>query len=181
MRRNKEVRARRQFGVGPQARISAPSSTVRALGFVAGRILSWNTSIADEASGTLRVVKTGEHGRQNGNAVMEDFSLTPVALNSGFVVAITIEAKKVESEAVASILNGLVAPTMAEPGVKLFLPYRSPSNSSLFFIFELYANERAWGAHQETKHFKDAIKELLPRVATRERVPFVPFVPFVTA
>jgi quinol monooxygenase YgiN len=107
---------------------------------------------------------------------MEDLRLTPVALNDGFVVAITIEAKEGESEAVASILEGLVAPTMAEPGVKLFLPYRSPSNSSLFFIFELYADESAWGAHQETEHFKDAIKELLPRVATRERVPFVPFV-----
>jgi quinol monooxygenase YgiN len=65
---------------------------------------------------------------------------------------------------------------MAEPGVKLFLPYRSPTNSSLFFVFELYVDEAAWSAHEATDHFRAAIKELLPRVARRERVPFIPFV-----
>lgn len=116
------------------------------------------------------------HGHQGMDAYMENAWLTPVALNDGFVVAITIEAKEGESESVAAILHGLAAPTMAEPGVKLFLPYRSPTNASSFFIFELYVDEAAWGAHQETVHFKEAIKELLPRVAGRERVPFVPFV-----
>jgi quinol monooxygenase YgiN len=64
---------------------------------------------------------------------------------------------------------------MAEPGVKLFLPYRSPSNPLLFFIFELYVDEAGWAAHQNTAHFKEALKEFLPRVSKRERVPFVPF------
>jgi len=96
-------------------------------------------------------------------------------LNDGFVVAIHIEAKPDEAEAVAGLLAELVAPTMAEPGVKLFLPYRSPTNKSLFFVFELYVNEAAWGAHEATDHFKAAIKELLPRVTRRERVPFIPF------
>jgi quinol monooxygenase YgiN len=97
------------------------------------------------------------------------------ALNDGFVVAIMLEAKEGESEALAEILQVMTAPTMAEPGVKLFLPYRSPTNQSLFFVFELYANEAAWGAHEATDHFKVAVKELLPRVARRERVPFIPF------
>jgi quinol monooxygenase YgiN len=64
---------------------------------------------------------------------------------------------------------------MAEPGVKLFLPYRSPSSPASFFIFELYVDAAGWDAHQQTQHFKDCIKELLPRVAKRERVPFVPY------
>lgn len=106
---------------------------------------------------------------------MQQTSFTPEELNDGFVVAITIEAKDDEAEAVAAILEGLVEPTMAEPGVKLFLPYRSPTNASRFFIFELYRNDEAWGAHQETAHFKEAIKELLPRVSRRDRVPFVPY------
>src|SRR5262249_52391687 len=97
------------------------------------------------------------------------------ALNDGFVVAIMLEAKEGESEVLAEILHVMTAPTMAEPGVKLFLPYRSPTNRSLFFVFELYVNEAAWGAHEATDHFKAAIKELLPRVTRRERVPFVPF------
>jgi quinol monooxygenase YgiN len=99
------------------------------------------------------------------------------ALNDGFVVAIMLEAKEDQSEAVAEILRALTAPTMAEPGVKLFLPYRSPTSKSLFFVFELYVNEAGWAAHEATDHFKAAIKELLPRVARRERVPFIPFRP----
>jgi quinol monooxygenase YgiN len=97
------------------------------------------------------------------------------SLDEGFVVAIMLEAREGEADALAEILRGLTQPTMAEPGVKLFLPYRSPTNTSLFFVFELYVNEAAWAAHEATDHFKAAIKELLPRVTRRERVPFVPF------
>jgi quinol monooxygenase YgiN len=96
-------------------------------------------------------------------------------LNEGFVVAITIEAKPGEADRVAAILKELVPPTTAEPGVKQFLPYRSPTNPALFFLFELYVDEAAWGAHQATEHFKSAIADLLPRVARRERVPFIPY------
>ncbi|MGL4489950.1 MAG: putative quinol monooxygenase [Rhizobiaceae bacterium] len=102
----------------------------------------------------------------------------PVAagLNDGFVVAINIIAKDGEADAVADILQRLVAPTMAEDGVKFFMPYRSPTSSSAFFIYELYVNEDGWDAHNKSAHFLSAIEELLPRVAFRERVPFVPFV-----
>jgi quinol monooxygenase YgiN len=99
------------------------------------------------------------------------------SLNDGFVVAIMLEAKEGQADALAEILRVLTPPTMAEPGVKLFLPYRSPTNPLLFFIFELYVNEAAWGAHEATDHFKTAIAQLLPRVARRERVPFIPFLP----
>ena len=97
------------------------------------------------------------------------------ALNDGFVVAIMLEAKECESEALAEILRVMTPPTMAEPGARLFLSYRSPTNKSLFFVFELYVNEATWGAHEATDHFKAAVKELLPRVTRRERVPFIPF------
>ena len=106
---------------------------------------------------------------------MPEPSFTHKDLNEGFVVAIEIVAKRGEAETVADILEGLVAPTMSEPGVKLFLPYRSPTNPRRFFIYELYRDESAWGEHQETAHFKAAIEELLPRVSKRERVPFVPY------
>jgi quinol monooxygenase YgiN len=107
---------------------------------------------------------------------MQASSFTTKDLNDGFVVAINIEAKAEEAETVAAILESLVKPTMAEPGVKLFLPYRSPASPSSFFIFELYVDEGGWGAHQETPHFKKAVAELLPRVTRRERIPFIPYV-----
>ena len=98
------------------------------------------------------------------------------ALNEGFVVAIALEAKEGEADAVAEILRLMTPPTMAEPGVKLFLPYRSPTNLSPFFIFELYVNAAGWKAHEATDHFKAAIEELLPRLSRRERIPFIPFI-----
>ena len=109
---------------------------------------------------------------------MQNEGYSPSELNEGFVVAINIEAKDSEADAVANILERLVAPTMAEPGTKLFLPYRSPNEPSSFFVFELYENEAGWGAHQDTQHFKDAIKELLPRVSRRERIPYIPYTSF---
>ena len=97
------------------------------------------------------------------------------ALNDGFVVAIMLEAKDGEADAVADILRIMTPPTMAEPKVKLFLSYRSPTNRGLFFIFELYVDESGWAAHEATDHFKASVKELLPRLTRRERVPFLPF------
>ena len=108
---------------------------------------------------------------------MSDKSFTPAELNDGFVVAIEIDAKAGEEEAVAQALGALVEPTMAEPGVKLFLPYRSPTDRKAFFIFELYRNEAGWAEHQKTEHFKAFVDKTVPRIARRERVPFVPFVP----
>lgn len=100
---------------------------------------------------------------------------TLAALNDGFVVAVALEAKPGTEDDVARLLSELTPPTMAEPGVKLFLPYRSPTNPQLFYIFELYVNEAGWKAHQETAHFKSLIAQLAPHLARRERIPYVPF------
>ena len=108
---------------------------------------------------------------------MTETTFTPDQLNDGFVVAIEIVAKAGEEDAVAGALAALVRPTMAEPGVKLFLPYRSPSDPAAFFIFELYQNEAGWAEHQRTDHFKAFVETMLPRITRRERVPYVPFVP----
>jgi len=99
----------------------------------------------------------------------------PDELNQGFVVAIQLEANPGEEERLAASLQRLIAPTMAEPGVKLFLPYRSPKDPKMFFVYELYVDETGWAAHQQTGHFKAFVEEMLPRLARRERIPFVPF------
>jgi quinol monooxygenase YgiN len=96
------------------------------------------------------------------------------AMNDGFVVAITLEANEADIDKVVEIQRWLTPLSQAEPGVKLFLPYQSPDNRALFFVFELYVDEAGWKAHQETDHFKKAIPELLPLLRRRERIPFVP-------
>ena len=108
---------------------------------------------------------------------MAEMAFTPAQLNDGFVVAIEIEAKAGSEEIVGEALKALIQPTMAEPGVKLFLPYRSPSNPKSYFVFELYKSESGWAEHQKTDHFKAFVETMLPRIERRERVPFVPFVP----
>jgi quinol monooxygenase YgiN len=106
---------------------------------------------------------------------MKATTYAPADLNDGFLVAIQIDAKPGEEDRLARSLEALVEPTMAEPGVKLFLPYRSPTDPRAFFIYELYVNEAGWAAHQQTGHFKAFADEMLPRLARRDRVPFVPF------
>ena len=86
-----------------------------------------------------------------------------------------IVAKPGEEEAVARGLEVMIEPTMAEPGVKLFLPYRSPSNPRAFFIFELYVEEKSWADHQQTDHFRGFVEKIVPRLEKRERVPYVPY------
>lgn len=98
------------------------------------------------------------------------------ALNEGFVVAIRIEAKEGCENRLAALLTELTGPSNAEPGIKVFLPYRAPEDPKQFFIYELYRDEAAWGEHQATAHFKAALPELQSLSAKRERVPFVPFV-----
>jgi quinol monooxygenase YgiN len=108
---------------------------------------------------------------------MAKTAFTPAQLNDGFVVAIEIVANAGEEDTIANALEALIEPTMAEPGVKLFLPYRSPTDPKAFFIFELYQNAAGWAEHQKTDHFKAFAETMLPRIARRERVPYVPYVP----
>jgi quinol monooxygenase YgiN len=106
---------------------------------------------------------------------MKADNYAPADLNNGFVVAIQIDAKPGEEEKLAKSLEALIEPTMAEPGVKLFLPFRSPTDPKAFFIYELYVDEAGWAAHQQTGHFKAFVDEMLPRLARRDRIPFVPY------
>jgi len=57
----------------------------------------------------------------------------------------------------------------------LFWPHRSPENDHIFFLYELYTDEAAFAAHQQTEWFKRLVLgEGLPRLARRERRQFKP-------
>jgi quinol monooxygenase YgiN len=97
-------------------------------------------------------------------------------LNTGFVVSVRIIAKDGEADAVAAILKSLVGPSMAERGMKFFMPYRSAVNPAEFFVYELYEDRAGWDAHNASAHFLAAVDELVAKAASRERIPFLPFV-----
>lgn len=89
---------------------------------------------------------------------------------------VRITAKENEADAVARILEGLVKPSMAEPGMKYFMPYRSPDDPSQFLVYELYEDAAGWDAHNASPHFLAAVDGLIEKAKQRERIPFVPFV-----
>jgi len=92
----------------------------------------------------------------------------------GFSVAIQITAKAGQGDAMAAILHGLIAPSMAEPGVKVFAAYRSPDDPLMFFVYELYEDRAGWDAHNQTPHFLAAVSDLVEKAAYRKRVPYLP-------
>ena len=93
-------------------------------------------------------------------------------------LAVTWEAKEGEADAIADILGRMASAVKAEPGTLLFWPHRSPTNDRLFFLYELFADDAAFAAHQETESFKSLVlAQALPKLARRERVPLVPAQP----
>jgi quinol monooxygenase YgiN len=66
----------------------------------------------------------------------------------------------------------------SEPGTLLFWPHRSSSDGRVFFLYELFVDDAAFAAHQQTDHFKKlVVGEALPKLARRERVQIKPFRP----
>lgn len=92
----------------------------------------------------------------------------------GFSVSIQITAKPGEGDAIAALLQGLVEPSMAEPGVKVFAPYRSPDDPLKFFVYELYVDRAGWDAHNESPHLLAVINDIVAKAAYRKRVPYLP-------
>lgn len=97
------------------------------------------------------------------------------AINGGgLLVVAQWEAKEGEAERVAEILRGFLPEAQSEPGVKLFLISRARENSAQFLFYELFRDEAAFKAHQESAHFKTYIAgQALPLLAKRERAQYV--------
>ena len=91
----------------------------------------------------------------------------------GLAVTAIWEAKPGEADTVATILAQLGTEARKEPGVHLFLVHRNIANPDQFLFYELFEDEAAFAAHQQTPHFKDLVLEQgLPRLTKRERVQY---------
>ena len=86
------------------------------------------------------------------------------------VVTAFWEANRGEEDAVAAILSCFAPQARAEPGVERFVIHRSRAEPAKFFFYEVFSDEAAFAAHQQTPHFKGLIAgEALPKLAKRER------------
>jgi len=59
--------------------------------------------------------------------------------------------------------------TRKEPGCKTFDVVVDPADKTKVMLYEVYADEKAFEAHQQTPHFKKYLAEAVPLLASRER------------
>lgn len=91
----------------------------------------------------------------------------------GLLVVAQWEAKEGEADRVAEILSRFLPEAQKEPGAQLFLISRANDNPAQFLFYELFRDEAAFKAHQESAHFKSYIAgQALPLLARRERMQY---------
>ena len=100
-------------------------------------------------------------------------SLSDAVDGGGLLVVARWEAKPDEADKVAGILNRFLPEAQREDGVKLFLISRNKDNPAQFLFYELFRDEAAFKAHQESDHFKTYIAgQALPLLTRRERMQY---------
>jgi quinol monooxygenase YgiN len=94
--------------------------------------------------------------------------------NGGVLVVAQWEAKEGQADNVAGILDRFLPEAQRDPGSQLFLIGRNKDNPSQFLFYELFHDEAALKAHQESSYFKTYIAgQALPLLAKRERAQYV--------
>jgi quinol monooxygenase YgiN len=91
----------------------------------------------------------------------------------GLLIVAQWQANEGQADNVADILDRFLPQAQSEPGVKLFLIGRNKDNPAQFLFYELFRDEAAFKAHQESLHFKTYIAgQALPLLAKRERAQY---------
>ena len=86
-----------------------------------------------------------------------------------FVLAVTI---RIKPETVDAFMKGVLENARSarkEPGCRQFEVLVDPQDRTKVMLFEVYGDEKAFEAHQQTPHFKRYLAEAVPLLAARER------------
>ena len=88
-----------------------------------------------------------------------------------YVVAAKWRAHPGKADRLLEVIQEMTPPSRAEPGCVFYQAQRSEEDPNLFFLYEQYADEAGYEAHQETEHFNRLVKqEAIPDLlAARER------------
>jgi quinol monooxygenase YgiN len=104
---------------------------------------------------------------------IDDRTVSESVSGGGLLVVAQWEAKEGQADRVADILARFLPEAQREEGAKLFLIGRARENPAQFLFYELFRDEAAFKAHQESAHFKSCIAgEALPLLAKRERMQY---------
>ncbi|UYN97303.1 MAG: antibiotic biosynthesis monooxygenase [Enhydrobacter sp.] len=92
------------------------------------------------------------------------------SLRQGLVVTAFWEAKPDAIDRVRGVVERFLPQAQRDPGVHAFQIHQSLTEPARFFFYEVFEDEAAFAAHQQTAHFKELILgEALPLLAGRER------------
>jgi quinol monooxygenase YgiN len=92
-------------------------------------------------------------------------------------IAFTVawEAREGQDDAAAEIIARFAPEARKEPGLELLTVNRNATDPRQFLFYEVFTNEAAFEAHQQTPHFQTMIlQDAIPRLSRRERVQYIP-------
>ncbi len=82
-------------------------------------------------------------------------------------VDLRIKPESVESFLARAVENAALS--RKEPGCRQFDVLVDPKDRTRAMLYEVYVDEKAFDAHQQTAHFKQYVAEAVPLLASRER------------
>jgi quinol monooxygenase YgiN len=124
-------------------------------------------------------VAQSRSAQSNGGSRMKHYATSTRTIShavntGGLLVVAQWEAKDGQADKVAEILDAFLPEAQRDPGAKLFLIGRGKDNPAQFLFYELFQDEAALKAHQDSAYFKTYIAEqALPLLAKRERAQYV--------
>ncbi len=86
-----------------------------------------------------------------------------------FVLSVKLAVKRENLEAFVSMAQENARNARKEPGCRQFDVLADPQDPTRMMLYEVYDDERAFEAHQQTPHFKKYLAEAVPLLASRER------------
>ena len=89
-----------------------------------------------------------------------------------FVLVVNIRIKPESVEGFMKRLGENAAAARKEPGCRQFDVLVDPKDKTRVMLYEVYDDESAFEAHQQTPHFKKYVAEAVPMLASRERQVF---------
>jgi quinol monooxygenase YgiN len=154
----------------PEARRAGALSRRSALG-------AFGAAIAMAGFSSLATAQSPSQ-QGNGATTMKQYATNKKTVSEavnggGLLVVAQWEAREGQADKVADILHQFLPEAQKDPGAKLFLISRGKENPAQFLFYELFVDEAALKAHQESAYFKTYIADqALPLLAKRDRAQY---------
>jgi quinol monooxygenase YgiN len=99
-------------------------------------------------------------------------------MTMSYTSCVTYTVKQGEERRFLEAVAELAKATRTEPGCLEYRFHRDTEDSRKFFLYELYAGEEAYRAHQATEHFEKWAKGVIAALLEERRIErYVPFEP----